>query len=326
MRVLVTGGTGFIGSHLVEKLVTDNHKVVCLAKDEMFACSLQNENVTTIIADLNNGNDWENILDNIDIVYHLAGITRARKNRDYFTGNTECTRNFVQACARHGRKIRRFVYVSSLTAVGPSPNGEPVNESTAPHPVSEYGRSKILAEQAVLSCRDHLPVSIVRPSAVYGPRDQDMYKYFRLIVHGLHPVIGFRKKRLNLIHVDDLVAGIRLAGEHPRAEDEIFFLGSKDSYSNEEIGEAIASAVHTRPLRVRIPHALVYFVGAVAEVLGKFSNHPVFFNIQKARESVQHAWDCSIEKASLLLNFRPAMPLEQGMQSTYEWYLEHTWL
>jgi len=326
MKILVTGGTGFIGSHLVEELIRKDHEVVCLARDEMYACEFPDSKVTTIIADLNNGNDWEKILERVDIVYHLAGVTRARTRQDYYTGNVDSTRNFIQACARHGRHISRFVYVSSLTAIGPSPTDHPLDETASPRPVSDYGRSKNLAEQAVLAHRDRLPVSIVRPSAVYGPRDQDMYMYFQLIARGLHPIIGLRKKQLNLVHVKDLVAGIILAGEHPRAENEVFFLGSPGHYSNEQIGKAIANAISIRPLRIKVPHAFIYFFGGVAELLGKFGHHPVFFNIQKAREAVQQAWDCSIAKAQKRLNFMPVISLEQGMQSTYEWYLAHKWL
>ena len=142
----------------------------------------------------------------------------------------------------------------------------------------------------------------------------------------LHLVIGYKPKRLNLIHVQDLVKGIIKTAETDAAEGEIINLGGSKAYSNEEIGDTIASVLNKTPLRIRIPQPLVYTIGALAEITGKISHQQVFFNMQKVREAIQPLWDCSIEKAARLLDFQPEISLANGMRSTYEWYIKNNWL
>ena len=326
MKVLVTGGSGFIGSHLIERLIRQGHKVTCLAKEKMNLGTSQNAQLSVLICDLNETSCMQEVLEQTDIVYHLAGLTRARNAREYYAGNAKMTGRMIELCKQYGTQIKRFVHISSLAAAGPALNGAPVTESDPCHPVSHYGKSKFQAEQAILSTDCPFPVTIIRPSAVYGPRDRDLYKYYQLIINRLHPIIGFKKKKLNLIHVDDLVRGICAAGESDKTANEIIHLGSARAYTNEEIGDAIASAVDRKPLRIHLPHSLVYVVGAAAELFGKLTGQQVFFNLQKVNEAVQESWDCSIKKAELLLGFHPLISLNDGIASTYDWYVRHNWL
>lgn len=326
MKILVTGGTGFIGSHLIERLSRDGHTVKCVAKDRLNLAMLEAANAEVVLGDLNNGMGWDTMLDDVDYIYHLAGMTRARSPRDYYEGNYCATKRFMEVCVSHCRNLKRLVYVSSLAAVGPSLDGQPTTEETPYHPVSHYGKSKMLGEGEVLKASGRLPVTIVRPSAVYGPRERDMYEYMRMIIRGIQPLIGFRQKFLNLIHSDDLVRGILLAADHPRAEGETYFLGSEVSYTTADIGKAIALAVQKSPVCFHVPHTLVYVIGALSELVGRMTGKQIFFNLQKARESVQPAWICSVKKAKEHLGFRQEVGLEEGMAQTYRWYRENGWL
>lgn len=325
MKVLVTGGTGFIGSHLIEHLLAKDCEIRTIAKDEQNMPESNSQKIEVILADLNGKEDWSHVFDGVEMVYHLAGLTRAKVAREYYQGNYLATKRFVRLCKKHCPHLKRFVYVSSLAATGPC-NGKIVDETSDYHPVSDYGKSKMLAEKEVLKAGKTMPIVIVRPSAVYGPRDRDMYEYFKLIRQGVHPVIGFGKKHLNLIHVEDLVRGIILAGESKKASNQIIFLGSEQAYTNEQIGNAIARVLSCSPLRIRIPHSLIYFIGATAQFFGMITGKQIFFNIQKAKEAVQSNWDCSVAKARDLLGFRPEIPLLDGMQQTYKWYKQHHWL
>lgn len=326
MKVLVTGGTGFIGSHLVERLVQEGHQVRCVAKDRLHSVYLESLGIELMLGDLNNGMDLEAVLDGVECIYHLAGVTRARSNKDYYEGNYLTTKNFINICAHSSNKFERFVYVSSQAAVGPALDGRPVTEEDPYQPVSHYGKSKMLAEKEVLRYRDKMPITIIRPSAVYGPRDREMLQYFLLVKKQLQLLIGFRNKWLNFVYVDDLVDGLLLAGEHPRAEGESFFIGSEASCTTEDIGNTVASILDCRPIRFRVPHLVVFSVAAIAEGIGKLTGKPIFFNLQKAKESVQPSWIFSVEKAKLKLGFSPRVSLAEGLKRTYRWYEENGWL
>jgi len=326
MKALVTGGTGFIGSHLVEKLCSDNTPVRCISKDYLNSDQLENLNVELINGDLVNGSLPENLLDDIDVVYHVAGITHAKLKKEYYDGNYLATKQLVEFCVNSTNKIKRFIFVSSLTAVGPSLTGIEVDETTPYHPVSDYGTSKMMAEYEILKYRNKIPISIVRPSAVYGPRERDMYMYMKSIGHGVQLLIGFNKKYLNLIYVDDLIEGIITTAENIKAEDEIYFLGSQTSYPNEDIGNTIAEMLNKNPLNIHLPHCIVFGICGFEELIGKICNKQMYLNTQKARELIQNSWACSIEKAKTQLGFNPHVSLSEGFLNTYTWYKKMGWL
>jgi len=326
MRVLVTGGTGFLGSRLIERLRQRGDEVLCVAKDEMNSAFLKSLGVTVTLGDLNNGISWDPVLSDVECVFHLAGVTRAISSREYYQGNHSATKRLVEVCMTNHSRIKRFVYVSSLAAIGPALDGRPVTEDEPYHPVSHYGKSKMMGELEVLKAQDRLPITIVRPSAVYGPRERDMFEYMRLIIRGIQPLIGFDRKRLSLLHSYDLIEGILLASEHSHSIGEVYFLGSEQVYSMQDVGDAIARAVKRVPVKIRLPHSFVYTVGAIAGMVGTITGKQIFFNFQKAKESVQPAWICSVSKARQQLGFRQQITLDHGMVQTYSWYKEQGWL
>jgi nucleoside-diphosphate-sugar epimerase len=325
MNILVTGGTGFIGTNVIEKLSGNKNQIKCLSKDFLNTGDLVKLKVEIINGDLNNGVAWENILPEVDIIYHIAGVTRAKTNKEFYAGNYLATRNLLKACLNHCTKLKRFVYISSLTAIGPSIDGVTVNEETAYHPVSEYGKSKMLAELEVMKCRDKIPVTILRPSAVYGPRERDMYMYMKSIKQGIQLLIGYKQKYLNLIYVDDLAEGIISASLNSSAEDQVYFLGSEDAYRNEEIGETIARVIQKNIINIHLPHCMVFTVCGIEEMFGRIFQKHVYLNLQKAHELIQAKWTCSIEKAERELGFCPRTSLYEGFWKTYQWYLEKGW-
>lgn len=326
MKTLVTGGSGFIGTHVVEKLCRRGDKVICISKDDLNTSEISQLDIEIIKADLNNGSDWKRILGDIDIVYHIAGITHARNYEEYYYGNYVTTKHLLQNCSRYCTNLKRFVYLSSLTAIGPSLKNEPVDEMESYHPVSEYGKSKMLGEQEVLKYRNEMPITILRPSAVYGPRERDMYMYMKSIKRGIQLLIGFSEKHLNLIYVEDLAEGIISAALNRRAEGEIYFLGSEVSYPNEEIGETMARIINRKIINIHLPHPLVFGICGLEELAGKFLRKEVFLNLQKARELVQSNWTCSIEKAKQQLGFSPSISLYEGFLRTFKWYRKMGWL
>ncbi|OQY72980.1 MAG: hypothetical protein B6D44_08685 [Ignavibacteriales bacterium UTCHB2] len=326
MKALVTGGTGFIGSHIVEKLCKQGFSVRCISRDYLNTEELKSLNVEIIIKDLNDNLNWENILSDVDIVYHIAGVTQAQYYKEYYERNYLATKKLVEACSAHCRNLRRFVYLSSLTAVGPSIDGKPVDETTAYHPVSDYGKSKMLAEIELLAYKDRIPITILRPSAVYGPRERNFYLLIKSIKRGFNLCMGLNSKFTNMIYVEDLVEAIISASTKSIAEGQVYFIGSEVAYPNEVICETIARIVNKKPINVYIPHCFIYLVCGINELAGKIFKNDVFLNIQKARELTQAMWNCSIEKAKQELGFTQKVSLYEGFMNTYQWYVKMGWV
>jgi nucleoside-diphosphate-sugar epimerase len=262
----------------------------------------------------------------VEMVYHVAGVTKAKTKAEYYSGNTGVTTNMLGATMKANGAIRRFVHVSSQAAVGPSEPGKPADETTPYHPLTNYAVSKMQAEQECHRVMGKLPVTIVRPPAVYGPRDTGILKYFETASMGLQPLIGFDEKYLSLIHVDDLAEGIILAGEHPAAVGQTYFITSEMYYTWRQIGEVMAGVLEKNTFRLNVPHWCVYSVAAVAELMSVFSKSAAVLNIEKARDIVQRAWICDGAKSRKDLGFDEKIPLEAGFRSTWEWYKKQGWL
>ena len=325
MKTVVTGGTGFIGTHLIERLRLEGHEVICLAKDRLNESVLKKLEVETVACDLNEPVLYRQVLKSADIIFHLAGVTRAKRTGDYYKGNYGATKKFVDVCSRFSNPDR-FLYVSSLTAVGPRLGGRGIDESSEYHPVSHYGKSKMMAEVEVFRASDRFPVTVVRPTAVYGPRDRDFCQYFKTAKHHIGLLFGRTVKYLNMIYVSDLVEGIYSAAFNPAASGQAFVMGSVENHTTDEICNEIARIQKIWTLKVRLPECLGYVAGAISGTIGKLTKSPTLFNVQKAREAAQCAWTCSIEKARIVLGFGPIVSLHEGVDLTYNWYLRNGWL
>ncbi len=326
MKILITGGTGFIGSHLAERLHARGHALRCLVRLTSDLRWLRQLPIEYIYGDLFDERALTSAVQGVDYVYHLAGVTKARTPEEYFRGNHHATANILAAVRKSRPGIRRFIHVSSQAAVGPSPGGGPVDERTPFHPITTYGRSKMEAEKECLNAMADAPITIVRPPAVYGPRDKDIFEFFKTMHRGLQPMIGFNEKLVSLIHVSDLVDGIILAGEHAKAVGQTYFISSERFYNWKEVGEITARVMGRSVIRLRIPEFLVYGIAAISECYSVVSRRPVLLNLEKARDIVQDAWTCSIEKARAELGFKESLPLEVGIRDTVDWYRAQGWL
>jgi nucleoside-diphosphate-sugar epimerase len=333
MRTLVTGATGFIGSLLVERLLdgtqqqkNESGRIFCLVRRAISGTWLEKVPVELVHGDLFADAALIPVLAEVSHVIHLAGVTKARTEAEYFHSNVETTRHFLALCARHAPNLQRFVYISSIAAAGPSPDGRPVTEDEPPRPMSIYGRSKLAGELACQEWRDKLPITIIRPPVVYGPRDKDVYQYFKQVKLGLRLRLGRHERKVSMIHVHDLVAGILLASEHPHAAGETYFLTNPHSYDWHELGQAVATAMQRKTLSITVPEAIAPVLAAVSELGAKITGKPALLNFDKVAEMRQYYWVCSGEKARQQLGFVPALSIEAGLQNTCQWYRENGWL
>lgn len=315
-----------MGSHLVESLIKSGHRVICLVRRESNLQWLKGLPIRPIFGDITDPHSLEEAVNGVDCIYHLAGLTKAHHPSDYFTINYLGTRNLVEACTRCNPNIKRFIFCSSLAAAGPSLNGIPRREEDTCHPVSDYGKSKLQAEDMLKQYTNLLPVTIVRPTAIYGPRDTELLNLLKLMKKGVLPLLGGRCRCVDICYVQDVVNGLILAGENDMAINQTFFLSSGEIYNWEEIGDIVSSLLHKKVRKVSLPETVVDIVVSMMEFSLKLMGEPPSLTRQKVVEMRQKYWICDVTKAKTLLGYSPQVRMEDGLRRSIDWYLAHNWL
>jgi nucleoside-diphosphate-sugar epimerase len=326
MLALVTGGQGFIGSHLCARLLAEGHRVRVLARPSSDLGNLAGLDVEVVRADITQAATLPSAVAGADVVFHAAAALKGLRERDLVRINADGTRNLVAASVAAAPRPARFVYVSSLAAAGPSPGGTtPHTEETAPQPLTWYGRSKLAGEHAVRAAIG-LSWTIVRPPIVFGPRERDVLGYFRIARRGYLPVVGASDRYYSLIYVEDLVEGLVRAARSPVGAGQVYYLAGPEVVSWVELGRLIAAALGVTGRPLRLPEAVAVSAGYVADLIARVRGRPEIFSSQKVVEMLAPAWVCSAGKAARELGWRAATPLAEGLARTARWYREHGWL
>ena len=323
--MLVTGANGFVGSHLVEGLLERGHRVRGLVRRTSDLRWLEGLDLEVVFGEVTDPATLPAAVRDIEVIYHVAGVTRARRPENYRKVNHGGTVKLLKACREHAPGLARFVLVSSQAAAGPAEAGCLSREGDPFRPVSEYGRSKLMAEQAAAGFMDQLPIVIVRPPAIYGPRDADFLIYFRILKRHLRPLLGFRERRLSLCHVGDVAAGIILAGESDRSPGQIYFLSGGETTWDELTG-IMAGALGVRALKIRVPLFALHGAAFLSELFAPLRRDLPVLDRSKAREMAAVCWTCDWSKAAAELGYRPSVTLEEGIRETVAWYRQAGWL
>ncbi|CUU09871.1 Nucleoside-diphosphate-sugar epimerase [Candidatus Kryptobacter tengchongensis] len=325
MKALVTGGTGFIGSHLVDELLRRGYDIRCIVRDTSNLKWLDGKNVEILKGSLFDTDFLKKAIKDVDYVYHIAGVTKGKNYQDYYRGNVETTRNLLNASLEN-QKLKKFILASSLAAVGPGDDAIPVDETREYKPITSYGKSKAEAEKLALSFKDKLPITIVRPPSVYGPRDTYTFELFKYVKFGFLPAVLPDEQILSLVYVSDLVDGFILAGESDEATGKVYFISDERIYTWKEIETAVLKAIDKKVIRLKIPPMILYSVSFVSELVFKLQGKASPLNLEKIKDIRQKNWACSIEKAKKELGYKPKVSLEDGMRLTINWYVENKWL
>ena len=332
MKAFVTGGTGFVGSHLVEHVLTlpecEEVRVLVRNKEKW----LKGLDYTPVTSTLENLEPIKKELQGVDVLIHGAAILHAPSYSDFFKANVQATKNLIELAVESG--ISNIIILSSLAAAGPS-SQTPLTEKAPLFPISAYGRSKKQMEEEIhrlyaeKNWANHptLSIKIIRPPAVYGPRETDIYGLFKALNYRVAPILGNpTEKTLSLVHVQDLVKGIVASRLYDRAGIHTYFLGgSEDGYSWNEIYKECATILQKSHLRIRVPKGVLMTIAKVAETIAPiFGVYPAL-NPDKAEELTQ-SWLCSSNKAKEDWGYTPEISLNDGLRSTLTWYQKHNWL
>jgi dihydroflavonol-4-reductase len=322
MRALVTGATGFVGSHLVEALQRGGADVTALARSPEKASALVGRGVSVVAGDLHDSAALDKAARDQDVIYHVAGVVAARGEAEFLLANRDGTRNVTAAAERAGRP--RFVLVSSLAAGGPAPRGAPLNGQEPPRPVTAYGRSKLAAEGVVRS--SSLPWSIVRPPIVYGPRDREVLKIFRIARLGIAPVFGDGSQELSAVHAADLAKALIAAGSSESTVGGTYNACHPEIFTSGELARAIGTAMGRSVGTVGIPALVGRALLSVTEASARVTRKATILTTDKANEFFQPAWTGDPTPLTRDSGWRAAFDLHTGLADTYEWYRKAGWL
>ncbi|MGZ8273804.1 MAG: NAD-dependent epimerase/dehydratase family protein [Burkholderiaceae bacterium] len=319
IRALVTGATGFTGSHLVRDLVRSGQSVRALARNAQRAGSLPKE-TDVVIGDISDASAVARAVRGCDVVYHLAACFREAGVPDsrYREVHVDGTRHLLEAARAEG--VSRFVHCSTIGVYSHIAN--PPADETLPHnPDDIYQQTKSEGERVATDfAREHgFPLSVIRPAAIYGPGDLRMLKLFRAIARRRFAMIGRGEVFLHMVHVDDLVRGLRLAAERPEAIGEAFIIAGSQYVTLNELSERIAGIWNVPPPRLHLPVWPFYLAGALCEaVCVPLRIEPPIFRRRVSFFTKSRGF--SIGKARRLLGYEPQVDLQAGLQQTAAWY------
>jgi len=322
MRALVTGATGFVGSHLVEALQNSSVEVTALARSASKVADLAQGGVRVVPGDLHDIAGLERAVRDQDVVYHVAGVVAARDESEFLRSNRDGTRNVLTAAEREGKP--RFVLVSSLAAAGPALRGTPLLGTEPPHPVTAYGRSKLAAEQVVRS--SSLPWSIVRPPIVYGPRDREVLKVFRLARLGLAPVFGDGSQELSAVHAADLAQALLAVTKAKATIGGTYNACHPQVFTSADLGQAVGAAMGRSVIRLRVPQGVGRALLALTETSARLTRQVTILTTDKANEFFQPAWTGDPSALTRDSGWRAQYDLSSGLADTYRWYRKAGWL
>ena len=322
MKALVTGATGFVGSHLADALRRRGHEVTALARSSQKAQALTSQGVAVVPGDLHDTAALERAAVGQDIIYHVAGVVAARDEAEFLRANRDGTRNVLAAAERSGNP--RFVLVSSLAAGGPSAQGAPLTGGEIPHPVTAYGRSKLAAEELVRGSR--LQWSIIRPPIVYGPRDREVLKIFRLARLRLAPVFGDGSQELSAVHASDLAEALVAAGQSAGTLGRIYAACHPDVFTSAELGQAVAATMGLTAATIRIPRPVGRALLALTGAGARLARQATILTTDKANEFFQPAWTGDPGPLTRDTGWQAVYDLKRGLTDTYAWYRQAGWL
>ncbi len=320
MKTLVTGSTGFIGSHLVEGLLRQGHQVSCLVRKTSRLGLIERLDVSIVSADHRDPDSLANVVKGMDYVFHCAAAIRALDWETYYQANVLYTKNLIEACAAEARDLKKFVFVSSISATGPSPKRKALDEGSACRPVSDYGRSKLLAEEALAPFQNLIPIVILRFPNVIGPRQNELHQAVKLMAKRILPVIGNGDVQTSLCSVDDAVRALIMAADKKEASGQVYFVTDSRAYRWSEISDAVAECLGVRFFLLKVPFWFQYILAGISEVAARVSGGVPLLTRGGVSAARRHYWLYDGSKFREEIGFEAEDGLKDAVGKAVRWY------
>ena len=324
-KVLITGASGFLGFHLIEAALEKNLDVYAGVRKSSDISHLSHLPISYAYLDLSSVDSLakDMIESKYDYIIHAAGITKAKTQIQYNVVNADYSYNLGLAVQHAGIPLKKFIYISSLAAVGPLENmNEVITESTEPSPVTRYGKSKLLSEEKLQQLT--VPLVILRPTAIYGPREKDLFLLFTMVKRGYEMYIGKAPQHLSFIYAKDMAA--LAINALTNSNNGTYNISDGNNYTRYDFTRILKVEMKKKTIKLHLPFSLVKLVGISLEKAGAVINKTPVINEDKLKELMGKNWVCSIEKAKRELNFNPLFNLEKGLKETVKWYRQFNWL
>lgn len=327
MKVLLTGASGFVGSHILDVLCEREVPTVLLLRNSSNRRFIESRlpQVEVRFGSLEDGSSLKNALAGVTHVVHCAGIVKARHGSEFDHINTGGTRRVVEAVNAYRPTVRRLVYISSVAAGGPGTSSAPMKETNEPRPVSAYGRSKLASELEV-SRACSAEYVIVRPAAVYGPRDTSFLSLFKAVNRGIAPRFGRHGQELNLVYVRDLAEIVVSLLSHAGAGGLTVNVAHPEVVTGDQLCNTIAAVLGVRIRELTIPLGVVRLVCWLATAASAVTRRPSILGLDKYNELTAPGWVCDTTLLTRELRLECPTRLKDGIQATAKWYREHRWI
>ncbi len=332
-KLLITGASGFIGGFIVEKALEKGFGVFAVVRKTSSKKYLSDTRINFVELSLNDVESMTKELESLktehgqfDFVIHNAGITKTNHNTEYFVVNTEITKKFIQSLMKAGLISNKFIFISSLAAAGPGTeeSNNTIKIDQTPRPVTSYGKSKLEAEK-FLQETSRFPYLILRPTAVFGPRDAELFTLFSIVSKGFEFYIGTDKQRLSFIYVKDFV-DLLFGALESEVTNKIYYLSDGKNYLIKDFAQAIKSSMTKKTLKIIVPVPIVSAIAFILEkLLGAFGKVPAL-NSEKMAELTSANWTCDMIPFFNDVSARPKYDLQSAIDETVTWYKQENWI
>ena len=326
-KILITGASGFVGSWIIAEALKRDLNVYAGIRATSDRTYLQDERIQFIDLSYTDETILKQQLQEarFDYIIHNAGVVRALKSETFYTVNCGYTKALIDAVAITNYQPRKFTYMSSLAACGSAPDlpGSRITGDIQMNPPTHYGKSKQCAEDYL--CQATLPFIILRPTAVYGPRDKDILKLFKGIKAGIAPLIGAKESKLSFIYVKDL-ARLVLDSTLSSIENKVYPVSDGEAYIGNAFHKKVAATMNKKAMYPKIPMPVIAGIARISQLKSRLTKVPDTFDVDKVNELKARNWLCDITELKKDFNFAPHSSLEDSLGETYEWYKKHNWI